>query len=36
VLRGGENGMNKVAGVSWVSVLILAAIVVIALLAYNR
>ena len=33
--RGGK-GMNKVAGLSWVSALVLLAIVVIALLVYNR
>jgi hypothetical protein len=31
-----ERGMNKVASVSWISVLVLVAIVVIALMAYNR
>jgi hypothetical protein len=30
------TGMNKVAGVSWVSALILLVIIVIALVAYNR
>lgn len=29
-------GMNNVASVSWISVLVLVAIVVIALMAYNR
>jgi len=28
--------MNKVASVSWISVLVVVAIVVIALMAYNR
>ena len=34
--RQEELRMNKVAGVSWGAVLVLIAIVVIALLAYNR
>jgi hypothetical protein len=34
--RGGGVGMNKVASTTWISILVLVAIVVTALLLYNN